>query len=90
MKIELLVPDVPQLLAAPKPLTEPALFSQAYEHAASMLDHAQDAERNFAEGKGSLLEMTTARASADVVLSTAVAIASRVSQFASTLGNMSL
>ena len=92
MKIEVLVPDVTQdasNLQDAQP-GDTSLFTQAYTTAAATLDRAQEAERSFAAGKGTLLAMTTARAGADVALSTATAIASRISQFASTLGNMSL
>ena len=92
MKIETLLPD--RGLAAPlldSPSDEAvACFAQAYNAVAGSLDQAQAAQRAFATGQGSLLAMTTTQARADVALSTAVAIATRVSQLASTLGNMSL
>jgi hypothetical protein len=90
MKIETWIPDI----AAPRALRQAqdatSTFAQQYDKIAAVLDRAQVAERDFAAGRGSLLAMTTARATADIALSTAVAIASRLSQFASTLGNMSL
>lgn len=91
MKVEPLIPDI----AAPgKPTSSPSLdsslFTDAYNQAASLLDTAQSAERNFARGKGGLLAMTTARAEADIALSTATAVASRLSQCASFIANMSL
>jgi flagellar hook-basal body complex protein FliE len=91
MKIEPLILDI----AAPqKPGSSPSLdgslFTEAYDRAASLLDQAQSAERNFARGEGSLLAMTTARAEADIALSTATAIASRLGQCASIIANMSL
>lgn len=90
MKLELLVPDI-SIPAVPRQHDDSgSLFSQAYTHAANLLDQAQEAEKQFAYGKGSLLEMSTSRACADIALSTAVAVASRIGQFASTLGNMSL
>jgi len=90
MKVELLIPDIATPEVEPQTTADAASFSKAYEQVASLLDHAQESERNFVNGQGSLLDMTTARARADIALSTAVAVASRLSQCASTLGNMSL
>jgi flagellar hook-basal body complex protein FliE len=90
VNIEMLIPDVAVPQAPKNSDNAASIFTRQYEQAASVLDHAQEAERDFAEGHGGLLAMTTARATADIALSTAVAIASRISQCASTLGNMSL
>lgn len=91
MKVEPLIRDiaVPGEQAA-APSLDSSFFTDAYVQAASLLDQAQSAERNFARGEGSLLAMTTARAEADIALSTATAIASRLSQCATTIANMSL
>jgi hypothetical protein len=94
MKVEPLIPDIAvpgkPISLASSPSPDLSLFTEAYDQAASLLDQAQSAERNFARGEGSLLAMTTARAEADIALSTATAIASRLSQCASFIANMSL
>jgi len=94
MRVEPLIPDIvapgEPLSSASSPSLASSLFTEAYDQAASLLDRAQSAERNFARGEGSLLAMTTARAEADIALSTATAIASRLSQCASFIANMSL
>ncbi len=92
MRIESILPDTAGTLPLFGSATDQAAtwFRSAYDAVAQSLEHAQAAQRDFATGQGSLLAMTTSQATADVALSTAVAIASRVSQLASTLGNMSL
>ena len=94
MKVEPLIPDIAAsgkpTSSASSPSLDSSLFTDAYNQAASLLDTAQSAERDFARGKGGLLAMTTARAEADIALSTATAVASRLSQCASFIANMSL
>ena len=91
MNISILEPDIaPSPVANVQASSGGNIFGTLLNAATQDLDDAQQAERAFVQGSGSLLAMTTARAKSDVDLSIAAATASRVAQAVSTFANMSL
>ena len=88
MKVELLQPDVPP---APKTeATNPSAFARALDAVGALLDGANAAEDNFADGVGTLQSAVYERARADVALSVATAAAQRSTQALTSILNMQI
>jgi flagellar hook-basal body complex protein FliE len=86
MRVELLVPDAPQVRSATR--DESGAFVQALDAIGAVLAGADRAEDAFAVGDGTLQAAVYERARADVALSVATATAQRAAQALQSIFNM--